>query len=363
MRVLFISGVDVGGAPKSTMQLASRLAKRGHSVGVVLGRTTERSPIYDAALHISIKVREGTGKNWFRRFFQLFGASTEMRQLDGLVIGNAERPENALRTLVAGFMPDIVIANSFPREQMRWIGEDLHRLGIPMGIYLRESHALTHFTISRLNPAVVLANSRYLADAVTSTGRECTFAPSIVDLDAATVESTRRAVLLINPTPENSPTVILEYAKRHPTIPCVLQESWPLDPQTRQEVESWARALDNLDFRPICSLPSEVFRDARVLVAPYPSGRPRVVLEAQHNGIPVVGLEQPALAEAIGRGGILVPSNADLEIWVAEIERLYRDEYLYEELSVLARAHARRNEADPELIVNLVERALEDAIK
>ena len=365
MRILFMSGVDVGGAPKSTVELARRLAERGHTVGIVLGRTGETSSVYGHVLNASIKFRAMVGVNCLRPLLRPFGARISKDAVAGhdvVPLWRARRPENALQKLLSVFSPDIVVVNSFPREQMRWIHQDLHRAKIPMGVYLREEHAVTHFTVSGLNPDLVLANSKHLADAVRATGRECMFAPSIIDVSAATVESARRTVLLVNPVTENRPEILRAVAARRPDIICVLQESWPLPAEDRTRLEKWVRAHENLELRSPVPIPADVYRDARILVATYSTGRPRVVAEAQHNGIPVVGFDQSALVEAIGDGGILVHEGATETEWVETITRLWDDKDRYTALSGRARTHAAREEIDPAAITSKVEQALSGVV-
>src|SRR5690606_3160916 len=66
VRILFVSGVDVGGAPRSTLELARVLAARGHDIGVVLGMGGSTGRSYTALTKVVIKVREATGVVWPR---------------------------------------------------------------------------------------------------------------------------------------------------------------------------------------------------------------------------------------------------------------------------------------------------------
>lgn len=359
MRILFMSGVGVGGAPRSTVELAGVLAQRGHDVEVALGQASSSSGPYGLAVRACVKLRP-LGVSGPRVLLRPFG-----RRLDptpdppeGVTVWSVARPENALRRLMEAFDPDIVVANSFPREQMAWIAADLAARGTPMALYVREEHAVTHISVSGLRPDVVLANAHQLADQVRAEGTPCTYIPSVVDLAASLVESSRSSVTLVNPINENRPSILKDLADRRPDILCVLQESWPLGPAEREELEEWARSRPNLHIRQSVPHPAAIYRDARIVLAPYPSGRPRVVAEAQYNGIPVIGRQQPALAEAIGDGGILVPGNLANEAWVDEIEGLWDDASRYAELVEAARSHARRDEVNPEVIAGSVEAAL-----
>jgi glycosyltransferase involved in cell wall biosynthesis len=103
-----------------------------------------------------------------------------------------------------------------------------------------------------------------------------------------------------------------------------------------------------------------------VLLTPHQvDNRPRTVLEAQANGLPVVASDLPGLREAVGDGGTLVVADAGPDEWVRAVGALWDDESHWMALSDRARMHAGRPEVRPaavaahfaELIDDLVERA------
>jgi glycosyltransferase involved in cell wall biosynthesis len=87
-----------------------------------------------------------------------------------------------------------------------------------------------------------------------------------------------------------------------------------------------------------------------------------VIVEAQHNGIPVLAKSFPALAEGVGPGGVLVPRDASSDEWAAMLSRLWDDEAEYERMSALAREHDARDEMDPQRIAQRFEEAIEDVL-
>lgn len=360
MRILFVSGVDVGGAPRSTTELADALAGLGHDVLVLLGRTALTTGAHELAVRGVVKLGGGVPARALRALLRPFGraATTTHISARGATVRWVPHPENALRGLVREFAPQVVVANSFPRAQLQWMADDLASLGVPLALYLREEHALTHLSRTGLRPSLVLANSLHLTEAARALGVPCTFVPSVVDVSGASTTSSRSTVLLVNPVEENRPSVVRTLADRRPDIRCVLQESWPLDASTRRELEGWVTTRPNLELRASTGSPAEVYRDARLVVATYPTGRPRVVLEAQSNGIPVVALDQPALAEAVGRGGICLAPGLTDEEWSDQLERLWDDDRAYAALVREARQHAARADVDPHAIASQVEAAL-----
>lgn len=361
MRVLFVSGVDAGGARRSTVELASLLQRAGHDVAVVLGGGAPRngSP-YGLALRAAIKVREHTGWWGPRALLRPAGwRGTTTSTQGGVALWLHPTPENIIRRVLRSFPADVVVANSLPREQMRWVVKDVHDAGVPVVLYMREDHSSSHLTVSRLPFDGVVANSHHLTRQATEAGYSAAFVPSIVDVESALVDSTRRSVVLVNPVSEYRPEILRELASRRPDITCVYQESWPLTPADLATIDAWCRDLPNLTFRPRTNRPADIYADARLIVAPYPGGRPRTVLEAQANGIPVVGLDQPALSESIGPGGVLVPDQATEAEWSNAIEAIWDDPASYPALCAHARAHASRAEVDPTLITDRFLRCVE----
>jgi glycosyltransferase involved in cell wall biosynthesis len=87
---------------------------------------------------------------------------------------------------------------------------------------------------------------------------------------------------------------------------------------------------------------------ARTAVLLVPSrcddAAPRVVLEAQGNGIPVVASEDGGIPEVSGGASVLLPTEASAERWAGEVERVLSDPAVRADLA----ARGRRNAARPE---------------
>ena len=366
MRILFVSGESAGGAPKSTIELARLLARRGHEVDVLLGDRPSTDAPYQRAVNLYIKARSvPVLGRVLRRLLRVAGRRASSRSEPGALprVFDARLPENAYLQLHAECQYDVVVANSLPRLSIAWMDDDLRSLGTPFVVYLRESHAVTHFSVTALRPSGVVANSRELQRVVAGEGVPCDYVPSVVDFTAAEVVSSRETVVLVNPIEANRPELVAYLAAARPDIPFVLQESWPLEATDLAHLESLTAAHRNLSLRRRTDSPADVYRDARVLLATYPFGRPRVVLEAQHNGIPVLALGQPALAEAVGRGGVLMAGDARDEEWLQELERLWDDRSHYDELASASREWSRRDEVQPDQIAARFEHFLESIVE
>lgn len=364
MRVLFVSGVNSGGAAISTRSLARRLAAREHDVGLVLGEPPQPSGAYDLVVRAAVKVREHTGSSLPRVLARPAGwvGLRAQAEPDAVREWTHPSPENVVRRLMRGLHADVIVANSLPRERMRWLVSDARRAGRPVVLYMREDHSTTHLSVSRLPFDLVVANSEHLAASARDAGYNPVVVPSVVELTASLCQSTRTSVVLVNPIAENQPEILRELAELRPDIRCVLQESWKLPDSDLARLQCWAAQLPNLELRPRTPTISNIYADAKLIVAPYQGGRPRTVLEAQANSIPVIGRDQPALAEAIGPGGILMPSSAEPAAWAATIQHLWDDQARYSELSALAAQHAQRADVDPGRITVRFEQALKQVV-
>lgn len=362
MRVLFVSGTSVGGAARSTVELARALHERGHATAVVLAddadaRTHAR---HKSLLNLRVKLEQ-------RRAPALVVAATERahraigRRLDqhgptsgptsGPPVWRAAQPENALAHLRTTFRPDAVVVNSVERPAWRQMRAELEAAGIPSVLYMREATAVRHLADPPAPPTLLLANAQAHADAAQALGFECPVVPSVVDVSNSAVESTRERVLMVNPVALYDVDRALALAAALPDVPFAFAESWPLSDDERAHLDRALQDRPNVELRAPTDAPSEVYRDARILLmlCTVPS-RPRVIAEAQANGIPVLAVDRPGHGEGVGPGGILVAPDAPFEQWVATLARMWHDAAEYERLATAARAHAARADFTPDAV-------------
>ena len=88
----------------------------------------------------------------------------------------------------------------------------------------------------------------------------------------------------------------------------------------------------------------KLYAKARLLLVPsvWEESAPRVVVEAQASGIPVLASDRGGLSEWVGAGGVVLPLGPDDAAWLEALDRLWHDEAFYEGLSHAARGQARR---------------------
>lgn len=354
MRLIFVSGA-AGGAGASTLQLAAQLVACGHDVTVLMrsAQAPQIDYLYKRTVNLQTKLERRSrslgrpvlkvSRLMGRRIFQ--ETESPVRTLRAVV------PENALRPLLRS-RPDVVIANSIERVAWRRIRADLAAANIPAVLYLREEVALGHLSVSNAPPDLLLTNTSAYAKQAEGLGHPSVIIPSIVDICSSQTTPTLAKVVFVSPVPIHGVDIAWKLAEARPDIPFVFQESsYPVKGADLHALLDRAAGLPNVEFRPFQQDVAAVYRDARLLLLPHRvNNRPRVVLEAQANGIPVLATVYEGLIEAVGPGGLLVDPDAPAEEWVAALSRLWDDRSQYDRLAALARNHAARPEVQPQEI-------------
>lgn len=359
MRFLFVSSTIEGGSGRSQRELAKLLIERGHDVWFLVddGR---RAPLvrwaYEQLSDIAVRWANGPGASFVRSLEKTPGRATESLTIDGIRHEVTPIPENAFEGVITNCRPDVVVGNSVIRLAWRKLRAECALRGIATVLYVRELTTFPHLEAMDDPADALVANAMSLARGARDRGHDCAFVPSVVDVGATLTDSSRRVALLINPIPTHGVELLWEIAGQLPEIPFVLQESWPLSPEQIAIIEQSCAARNNVDFVRSAPPGPGLYSEARVLLVPHRiDNRPRVVLEAQANGIPVVASDQPGLRELVGPAGILLPPE-DADRWSTEVSRLWKDQAYYEDLSNQARTRAQRSEIQP---AQLVERFLE----
>jgi glycosyltransferase involved in cell wall biosynthesis len=185
----------------------------------------------------------------------------------------------------------------------------------------------------------------------------------VVRVEANPVPPTREVALLVNPVATHGIDVVDAIATRRPDIPLVLQESWPLDPQQQAVVDDLVTRHRNVVFRAYEPDAGRILRDARIVLAPHRvDNRPRTVLEAQVNAVPVVATDHPGLVEAVGYGGLLIGRDAGGDVWAEQVGALWDDTERLRDLGDAAVRHAARDEIRPDRVVDHFEQLIDTLV-
>lgn len=362
MRLLFASSTTVGGSGRSQRELAARLVDAGHQVAFLVDDEAParlRRRAYEQLSDLAVRVGDRPGGRVVQALERLPGRRTGTVDLDGFVHVTSPVPQNALSGVLDDLRPDVIVGNSLERLSWRRIRAAAAQCGTPTVLYIREEDSLGHLVRGE-EPDAVVANAEALRTAVERRGFECVVVPSVIDVERTRTASTRRTVLAINPIETRGGGIVWQVAAALPDIPFVVQESWPLKGKELFSVEQHTRAHPNVEFRRAAPPSPGLYGDARLLMVPYRvDNRPRVIAEAQANGIPIIAADLPALREAVGDGGLLVDLE-DIDAWCTAIRSLYEDDELYEHLSLSAAEHSRRPELDPVKVARTFEGIIND---
>jgi glycosyltransferase involved in cell wall biosynthesis len=334
MRILFAGKqhYDPGGVPMSTDQLAHRLALHGHEIAVFAHAAYDQpEPAYEERCTL----RREAGRRY------------EAYSVDLLP------PGAGLGMVLRRFQPDVAVVNAGGAWWHDWTTALVNAVpsAVPLVLYVRDPEAID--LLDELAPRVdlVIANAELHAESAGRHGVTAHVVPSVIEPELYITNPTGEAVVFINPVRSKGVDTAFSLAERRPDIPFHFREAWHLPLQVARDVAERAARLGNVEFLPSTQDPTEPYRCARLLLAPYQdNGRPRVVPEAQVSGIPILARDDPAMREAVGSGGILVPPDAPLSVWLDGLDQLWSDDAIHTVYSRAATAHSQRAEIDADRI-------------
>lgn len=351
-RVLLVCGVDGGGAPRSTIELSTALRDAGVSATALIGRRPRDHAPLGLALraqhHLAQRPSTAAGAAVLRCALRRWGGRT-------VDVGRKGRPEVRTRLVeyavaraATATRATVVVVSSLPPQAMRRLRAELAASGTPVVLYLRSAQDLVHLDAGHDHRSVV-ANSQVLAHTAAATiGAPVAVVASAVETTGLVTEPTRRVALLVNPLTSGHVDLLAGAVQARPDIPFVIQGAWEDDLAATDEDLTVLRGAPNVEIRPVRQERSQVYADARVLLATYPSGRPRVIVEAQACGIPVVGVDHPGVREAVAGAGVLVEPDASVDRFVAALGEVWDDAAAYASLVDAARRAAHDSPTRPD---------------
>ena len=196
----------------------------------------------------------------------------------------------------------------------------------------------------------VLVPSRFAADHYREKlGLDCATLPYVVDADRVRVDHPEPTYLtMVNPSPEKGvyPFVRIadELGRRRPDIPILVVESRGSE-RTLVDCGIDLRPHGNVSLMARTPDPRRFWRVTKLVLMPslFLESQGMVAVEAMTNGIPVIASDRGALPETLGVAGLILPlpghltpfsrhlpSVAEVEPWLAAIERIWDDRDGYE---------------------------------
>ena len=354
MRILFATSdyfPERGGLQTSIEKLVHWLNSRGHNCALL---------VYANRRDLITPKNLCTGFLW-KLFRQPFVISDNTFPYP---VYRTKTPFEILSKLKKTFKPDILVCVVGGSHTIHFSKRLCMAVGdLPTSIYIFDRQGVAFASDSTSANTHVIANAEVIASLIAERHTRPPVVPCIVDSKECLVNSTRKVILYINPHPRKGEKLAWAIAEAAHELKFVFQESWRLNENRRMEIINRAKKLGNVEFRPVTDRSSEIYRDARVLLAPYGPERPRVVDEAQANGIPVVASDVGGLNESVGPGGVLIDPFGSIDDWISVLKRLESDHVYYEKLASAALSHSKRLELRPEYIVDLFEHELHCAIE
>jgi glycosyltransferase involved in cell wall biosynthesis len=339
VRILFTSRQylpRIGGLQLSVHQLALRLIERGNEVALLTTIDDYRDGRFPSVTALQTRLR-----NHF-----------VLAEDDAFAypLWRTNLADLGAKRVIEQFRPDVVVAHVGGRTTLAFSrGVVRAARALPSALYFRDIEAVQILDRRSVQPNMVLTNAQRITDLVAAKGWVAPTIPSIVETHEYLTESTRETVLFVNPRSQRKGVDIAwALAEARPDVPFVFLEAWRFTPAIREELERRAAQLGNVEVRASVRELDRIYADARVLFAPYEDSRPRVVAEAQANGIPVLGAKVPGLVEAVGPGGVLVDFDAPVDEWVQALGQLWDDRDTYDAFAAAARAHSERPEMSPQ---------------
>jgi glycosyltransferase involved in cell wall biosynthesis len=344
--LVFVCGAPHGGSVLSTVSLVASAREAGHDAEALLAAQDpyERRPSVSAIAKLHQLANPLGAASW--RVYDRFVRDVKRDAAPEHAWRSSNLPGALLRFARRG--TGIVVCSLRQLELSR-ILDHAARLECPTAWIVREQASLRSVERFGEQVNVLLANSRPLVDEVIRvTGRPCGFVPSTIDRVGLALPRSRRSVVLINAIASHGLETALAIASEAPDLRVVLQESWPLDAETRAGLAAQLRHIPNAEYRPRVDR-SAVFRDALILIAPHDpevvgTARPRVALEAQALGVPMIAHDIPGLAAVAADPELLLPVGSSPSDWIAAIRRVVAD---YDRFSASAARFADREMLTP----------------
>jgi glycosyltransferase involved in cell wall biosynthesis len=355
MKVLFVTAHPYlpqmyGGLQNSTDQLCRGLLQRGHVVAVLAALI----PTGRVGWASRIKIRLNDS---------IRGGKVSRDTGLGYPIWRAWFPWEAVTYVAGNERPDLIVVLAVRSVRMALAARSTGR---PILMQLQDVEFSKHDgEFGRLGNVPCVANSRFTAAKYRRAyGVDPAVIYPFVALEKYRTHTTRENVTFVNPVTEKGRDIAIEIAGRCPHIPFAFVEAWPLSPEQRSELMQRTSSTPNVTLFTPRNEMRTIYGKAKILLAPsiWEEGYGRIATEAQASGIPVIASTRGGLPEAVGAGGILIDPDGPIEDWIAAVDKLWRDDQCYAELSKIAVAYANRDENSIPYKIDLWERALREAI-
>jgi glycosyltransferase involved in cell wall biosynthesis len=263
----------------------------------------------------------------------------------GYPVWSVDRVEDYFGRCLDEFRPDVVWSNSFLSLPVL---ETARKRGLAAIWYVHDCRPEAKDLRKAAKLGIgVLAVSNFIRDRIARvSGHRCDVVyPLVTESDYIVERASPDCVTFINPRPVKGYDIFLSLVPLLPEVRFLVLEAWPLGPELA-EVEARLDAFPNVEFVRQLADPREVYARTRLLLVPsvVEEGGPRVIREAQLNGIPVLGSPRGGVPEMIGDAGRIVAEYEVPAAWARAIRELLGDRDHYQHISRAALLNAHRDE-------------------
>ena len=350
MKILIASGNPYipqwsGGIESSTHELALELRRRGHEVSVVC------------------RLEPTSLSGWIVRLIRLTSRQRfPVERWLGYPVYRLWEVQTSIPEVIADLKPDVAIVQI---GDMVRLAHKITDCGLPVLFYLHNIDVeQLNGGLEGLTGVTYIANSSFTARRYKEHGFDSVVIPPL--FRAKRYMSRRRPanVTFINPIDIKGKQIALQIAEHCPEIPFCFVESWTLSEQDLADLRARIASLPNVTLRRRTDNMKSVYSKAKIVLAPSMCEETwgRIVTEAHYTGIPVVASNVGGLPQAVGPGGVLLDSNGPIEPWIDAIRKLWHDEAYYGEISAAALAYSQRPEINPDVQIDKILAAAEQAI-
>jgi glycosyltransferase involved in cell wall biosynthesis len=271
----------------------------------------------------------------------LFGIERSGENFHGYRLVREWNIPEAAEQLVKAFAPDVLVGHGgaaidvlFTRNTTR-IPTVAHLHGMPP---LERAQALYQKGVRNYVCCSHFVKARFLERV---SGGEPTHTSVIYNaFDPSLYKAGRdgKFVTMIDPISQKGIEIAFALASALPEVPFLFVKAWRIAPDKFAPIQQRLRAMHNVTLRESVLDMRSIYKDTRILIVPsqVEEGGPRVITEAQLNGIPVIGSDRGGIPEIIGSGGIVLPHDK-AELWVRSLREVWETPALWEDLSLKGR--------------------------
>jgi glycosyltransferase involved in cell wall biosynthesis len=326
-----------GGAQLSTITLLQELQKQGWEVQVVARREQPRSVLIKCLLFPLFLLRRNSvvtptveagivvDRIWSFSALGLLGRRLDLHCLKPTFYRRIEE-----------IAPDILLGDFSASDS-------LFKFALSLGITciksVRSLPVLDHPSIVPLDLHVI-GNSPYSSRVASATfNGETEYVQPYIDRSQYKVQKKSNTyITFINPTAQKGLSIAVEIARQMPEYRFqFVMGKWSGFSKKKLQLQvSEARSLDNVDIVSHIHDMREVYSVTQLLIVPsqFVETFGRVIVEAQLNGIPVVGADVGGIRETLGKGGILIQDRSRPLAYVNAIRKILDNDVHYRTLAL-----------------------------